>query len=85
MSNCPEGRRQNIAPSLGISWSNWVTVRLMMRRTQHTISVQSYTESDGANISACVRDIEVHFAPHIANGSCKFVIDEEGVKGLQQK
>ena len=70
---------RDVIPALGIAWSNWVTVRLLMKRT---INKLPYALKEGQKAEMCVRNIETIFSPHRPNIKCTFVIDEEGVKGF---
>ncbi|KAM8921743.1 DNA repair protein XRCC3 [Pelodytes ibericus] len=63
-------------PALGISWSNQLLMRLMVTRTNHT-APQAYPGS-------ILRTMEVVFAPHIAQSSCYYTVDVEGVKGIDE-
>ncbi|XP_018084099.1 X-ray repair complementing defective repair in Chinese hamster cells 3 L homeolog isoform X2 [Xenopus laevis] len=66
---------KKVVPALGISWSNQLLMRVMVARTQHTAP----TELASGGI---LRTMEVVFAPHIAQSSCYYTVDLEGVKGL---
>jgi len=80
-------------PALGLSWANVVTTRLMLSRTEHYVTVALHhgivasTEQRDSSIKqrtyeANVRNLKVLFAPHLPNDSCRFIVDEDGVKGL---
>ena len=75
---------QRIAPALGISWANLVTVRLMLSRTQRAVNVpkSSITDKTVETYQSPIRAMEVTFAPHLPNTVCYYTIDEAGVKGL---
>jgi len=80
-------------PALGLSWANVVTVRLMLSRTEHYITValhdsktattkQCHSSVTPRTYQANVRNLRVLFAPHLPNSICRFIVDEDGVKGL---
>lgn len=71
---------RKIAPALGISWANLVTVRLMLSRTPHIVPNRSNSEHETSGTP--VRAMEVIFAPHLPNSICHYIVDEDGVKGI---
>ncbi|XP_053553374.1 DNA repair protein XRCC3 [Bombina bombina] len=66
---------KRVSPALGISWSNQLLMRLMVERTQQ-IAPQS---CDGS----VLRTMEVIFAPHIPPATCYYMVNAEGVRGLE--
>ncbi|XP_024912546.1 DNA repair protein XRCC3 isoform X2 [Cynoglossus semilaevis] len=63
-----------VVPALGLSWSNQVLIRLMMRRLQRSVH-------RGHQRSA-VRQLVVEFAPHLSRGGQEAAVWREGVRGL---
>jgi len=89
----PVGRSCRKIPALGLSWANAVTTRLMLSRTEHYVTValhdskaestnQCHSSVAPRTYQANVRDLQVLFAPHLPNAVCRFIVDEDGVKGL---
>jgi len=80
-------------PALGLSWANAVTTRLMLSRTEQYVTIALH-DSRTASAEQCnsslsqrtyeanVRNLKVLFAPHLPNAVCRFIVDEDGVKGL---
>ncbi len=74
----------NVVPALGLAWANLVTIRLLLCRSNSTVSVPQKNRrgevigSYGAN----VRTLEAMHAPHLPSLQCRFIIDADGVKGL---
>jgi len=79
-------------PTLGLSWANALTTRLMLSRTEQYVTVALH-DSKAASAMQCdsatprtyeanVRSLRVLFAPHLPNSVCRFLVDEDGVKGL---
>ena len=80
-------------PALGLSWANAVTTRLMLLRTEQYVTVALH-DSKAASEKQCdssvnprtyqanVRNLKVLFAPHLPNSVCRFIVDEDGIKGL---
>ncbi|XP_013878091.1 DNA repair protein XRCC3 [Austrofundulus limnaeus] len=64
----------SVCPALGLAWANQVTVRLMMRRLQGTVS--------RSNQSSALRRLEVAFAPHLPNDGRGFAVWREGIRGV---
>ncbi|KAE8747554.1 hypothetical protein FOCC_FOCC005715 [Frankliniella occidentalis] len=62
---------QRSVPALGLAWSNLVTSRIQMHRS----------EPDGAD-SASQRSLEIIFAPDLQPTSVSYTISEAGVFGL---
>ena len=73
-----EGRE--LIPSLGLSWSNHVTTRLMLARTPQTVMIQQ--DSAQGPLETVVREMEIVFAPHLPQLTVPYVIDHEGMKGF---
>ena len=74
----------SLAPALGLAWANLVTVRLLLLRTNQTISVPM-KDNKGHTVSqidSVVRSMEILFAPHLPQSICHYIIDQDGVKGL---
>jgi len=80
-------------PALGLSWANAITTRLMLSRTEqyvtialHDSKVASSEQCDSSvnqrTYEANVRNLKVLFAPHLPDALCRFIVDEDGVKGL---
>ena len=80
-------------PALGLSWSNAVTARLLLSRTEQYVTVALHdshvASGDQSDLSiprgtyqANVRNLRVLFAPHLPSSACRFIVDEDGVKGL---
>jgi len=80
-------------PALGLSWANSVTTRLMLSRTEQYVTVALRDSKDACPeqcssmttprmYEANVRHVQVLFAPHLPNSVCRFIVDEDGVKGL---
>lgn len=74
-----EGRQ--LVPSLGLSWSNHVTTRIMLSRTSQTVTIQQ--DSVHGPLETVVREMEIIFAPHLPNMTVPYVIDHEGMKGFK--
>ncbi|XP_046332299.2 DNA repair protein XRCC3-like isoform X1 [Haliotis rufescens] len=82
----PNSSRSQVLPALGLSWANHITCRLMLRRTHQKVAVQVQPASGGRrsdDIECAVRMLEVMFAPHLPPGACAFVVDHQGVSGLE--
>ncbi|KAM9356105.1 DNA repair protein XRCC3 [Pholidichthys leucotaenia] len=63
-----------VSPALGLAWANQVTVRLMMRRLQGTVT--------RGNQTSALRRLEVVFAPHLARDGQDAAVWREGVCGV---
>eukprot|EP00057_Strongylocentrotus_purpuratus_P033203 XP_790563.2 PREDICTED: DNA repair protein XRCC3 [Strongylocentrotus purpuratus] len=84
-------------PALGLTWSNIVKVRLMLSRTPYRLPPSDTTNNrtDRGSVNGeCsheseqkaeipVRQIEILFAPHLPKEVCYYIVDADGVKGLQ--
>eukprot|EP00794_Sanderia_malayensis_P020350 gene20350-22354_t len=87
------GRR--VVPALGLPWSTFVTCRIMVMRTPYTLSTSKIapespqdecsTASKPSNYkqSSIIRKMKVLFAPHIGHNECHYVVEEDGVRGIQ--
>lgn len=75
----PEGRQ--LIPSLGLTWSNHVTTRIMLARTQRTVVIQQ--DSARGPLETVVREMEIVFAPNLPSMTVPYIIDHEGMKGFR--
>ncbi|WAR29211.1 XRCC3-like protein [Mya arenaria] len=74
----PEGRQ--LIPSLGLSWSSQVTIRIMLTRTDRSLTIQQ--DSARGPLETVVREMEIVYAPHLPPLTVPYVIDHEGMKGF---
>lgn len=75
-----ESAGSKVVPALGLTWSNYVTTRLMLSRLTGTLGVSR--QNKGEQTPTVLRSIEILFSPYLPNLSCDFIIDQEGVKGI---
>lgn len=70
-----------LIPSLGLAWSNYVTTRIMLSRTDRSVTIQQ--DSARGPLETIIREIEIVFAPHLQSMIIPYVIDHEGMKGFK--
>ncbi|XP_072045995.1 DNA repair protein XRCC3-like [Amphiura filiformis] len=77
----------NMIPALGLTWSNFVNTRLMLKRTNYQLAPsrgkENNTETVNEQYMVAVRSMEIVFAPHLPNRLTYYVVDADGVKGLR--
>ncbi|XP_071511762.1 DNA repair protein XRCC3-like [Diadema antillarum] len=92
MKSSLDPRESDMMPALGLTWSNVVKVRLMLSRTPYRLPPSALKDTkksdrgDGAHSAEAdipVRQMEILFAPHLPKDVCHYVVDGDGVKGLQ--
>ncbi|KAM8876191.1 DNA repair protein XRCC3 isoform 1-T1 [Synchiropus picturatus] len=66
----------SVAPALGLTWANMVTIRLMMHRLREQVSQSGQCSA--------LRRLEVVFAPHLARDGRHAAVWMEGVRGVQR-
>ena len=72
---------RQVLPALGLSWANCVDVRLAVsRRCRGRGGGGGSMVVDGSEVS---REMEVVFAPHVPRQSLSFVVDADGVRGVE--
>lgn len=78
-----DNKERKHIPSLGLTWSNQVTCRITLTRTNQTVPLprQFVNNAVIGGIETCVRNLEVIFAPHLSNICVPCIIDQEGFKG----
>ena len=74
---------RQVTPALGLSWANLVTTRILLQRTERYVTIKDEQYCASGSYEANVRTMEVVFAPHLPNTICHFIVDAEGVKGIQ--
>lgn len=67
-----ESRSNGSIPCLGLAWSNLVTTRIVLRKSERNVS------SNPSN-SIGVRTFEVVFSPDQPYGIAEYIITENGV------
>ncbi|XP_071962405.1 DNA repair protein XRCC3-like [Antedon mediterranea] len=77
----------SVLPALGLTWANFVKVRLMISRTNYRLNVDMQSDSENRRpelnpTESVVRCMEVIFSPHLPNNKCYFVVEKTGVVGL---
>ncbi|XP_032228667.2 DNA repair protein XRCC3 isoform X1 [Nematostella vectensis] len=80
-------RLHKVIPALGLAWSSMVTVRLMLSRTEEYVHsttriADKQTLAPGKVVK---RLLSVVFAPHLPSKSWPFVVQEDGVHGIQEE
>ena len=78
-----EDKTRKHIPALGLTWSNQVTSRITLTRTnQHVMLPRQFINNAViGGFETCVRNLEVIFAPHLPSLSVPCIIDQEGFKG----
>lgn len=75
----------SVTPCLGLTWSNLITVRLMLSRSSGYNAVTHDVEQVAQLQEDCPRrDLKVVFAPHLPNITCSFTVDSSGVHGIAE-
>lgn len=71
-------------PCLGPAWADMMNIRLSLSRTNDFMNIDLNDDSTGTHkcVKANIRSMDILSAPHLPNISCRFVVDEDGVKGL---
>uniref|UniRef100_V9KPM9 X-ray repair complementing defective repair in Chinese hamster cells 3 n=1 Tax=Callorhinchus milii TaxID=7868 RepID=V9KPM9_CALMI len=76
---------RKVMPSLGLTWSNQLLMRLMVSRTHLHVEDKFPGISVPASCSgAILRTMEILFAPHLPQLFCYYVVSKEGVRGLKE-
>lgn len=75
--------KKNI-PALGLAWSNQITCRLSLSRTNREVDLPRIILKGSVigGFPTSIRTLEVVFAPNLPNLSLMYVIDQEGIKAL---
>lgn len=77
------GRRNDLIPCLGLAWSNLVTSRIMIRKTNKSASSQpNDNQLTNQNSSIQIRDVELVFSPEMPHGHAQFIITENGINDV---
>ena len=81
-----------VIPALGLTWSNFINTRLMLRRTNYQLKPSKTEPRDKESVTdmdqrqdymVAVRSMEIVFAPNLPNKLIYYVVEEDGVKGLR--
>eukprot|EP01120_Amphizonella_sp_Union-15-10_P004938 TRINITY_DN15699_c0_g1_i1.p1 TRINITY_DN15699_c0_g1~~TRINITY_DN15699_c0_g1_i1.p1 ORF type:complete len:170 (-),score=31.28 TRINITY_DN15699_c0_g1_i1:24-533(-) len=80
-----------VIPALGLSWGNCVHTRIVLKKTHRMYSDTSISRTDDLSSqskrrkisSVPLRQMGIVLAPHLPNDSCYFVINSDGIRGVQ--
>ncbi|XP_074147171.1 DNA repair protein XRCC3-like isoform X1 [Sminthopsis crassicaudata] len=70
---------EKVSPALGITWSNQLLMRLMVSRPSYEFS----RDTDASTAGTVIRTLSVIFAPHLPQSCCHYIVNAEGVKGIE--
>ncbi|KAG6586077.1 DNA repair protein XRCC3-like protein, partial [Cucurbita argyrosperma subsp. sororia] len=83
-SLCSSGRR--VCPALGIAWANCVNSRLFLSRNEEVVGEGDGVVNGGELAQRRTRRwLHVVFAPHLPKSSCEYVINRQGVVGVESQ
>ncbi|KAG1653650.1 DNA repair protein XRCC3 [Nymphon striatum] len=76
----------NVVPALGVTWSNIVSTRLFIKRTERQMQIG--TKYSGVHkypqpVYSAVREIKVCFSPYLPNRKSEFIVNAYGVQGIK--
>ncbi|MGH0167561.1 UNVERIFIED_CONTAM: hypothetical protein FKN15_071645 [Acipenser sinensis] len=77
---------KKVLPTLGITWSNQLLMRLMVSRTR--FSLQEWLPGLAAqpwHLGSVLRTMEVVFAPHLPQSFCYYTVSIDGVRGIKEE
>ncbi|MGH0189053.1 UNVERIFIED_CONTAM: hypothetical protein FKN15_033250 [Acipenser sinensis] len=77
---------KKVLPTLGITWSNQLLIRLMVSRTR--FSLQEWLPGLAAqpwHLGSVLRTMEVVFAPHLPQSFCYYTVSIDGVRGIKEE
>lgn len=84
------GHQGSVVPTLGLSWANLVTTRLMISRTGSYVLGKteggSKSAQKGSNkmvVQFNIRKLEVIFCPWLEKKSCHFVVTNKGIEDVE--
>lgn len=89
MGNDMYGHCASVVPTLGLSWSNLVTTRLMISRTDSFIpgtaevSKSAQKASRKTVVEYNIRQLEIVFCPWKERKSCRFVVTSKGIEDVE--
>ena len=74
---------RQVMPALGLSWANCIDTRLAVSRRSGQRGGGGGSSSMVLDGSEVAREMEVMFAPHLPRRSVGFVVDADGVRGVE--
>lgn len=80
-SRCLYSSGRKVCAALGLSWANCVNTRLFLSRSEEKVVED---EDGGLAITTARRFISVIFSPHLPDSSCQYLIEREGVVGVNR-
>jgi len=88
------GALQNkfVIPALGLAWANCINTRIALARTTRTYTNDKHDDTQEPpnkrqrftkNESSVVRTMSIIWSPHLPNDTCFFIIDSDGLQGIE--
>lgn len=84
------GYSGNVVPTLGLTWANLVTTRLMISRTDSFMPAEQnegsgivHKPSSKILVEYNIRQLEVIFCPWLEKKSCCFVVTNKGIEDVE--
>ena len=84
------GHSGDVVPTLGLSWANLVTTRLMVSRTHAYVTAEpgqattpAQKHSNKMVLKYNIRELEVVFCPWLDRKSCRFVVTNKGIEDVE--
>lgn len=76
-------REEKFVPALGLTWSYFVTTRLILARTKHSLStIGNNANNEMLAEDSNIRTCRIAFSPHLPNRKCFFIVLKQGLKGF---
>lgn len=74
----------DVIPSLGLAWSNMITTRLWLKKTNQTYNItESFLDNPRMDPNEVfIRELSVEFAPDLPYSSAKCIITSGGIRGI---
>ncbi|KAG0712940.1 DNA repair protein XRCC3 [Chionoecetes opilio] len=84
------GHSGSVVATLGLSWANLVTTRLMLGRTDAYVtgepaetSIQAQKPASQIAVKYNIRQLEVIFCPWLERKSCQLVVTKKGIEDVE--
>lgn len=76
--------KNQFIPCLGLAWSNLVTTRMIIHKTNKCMPSSSKDFNRLKSQSSIqIRDLELIFSPEMPYGKAEFIITENGISNIQ--
>lgn len=76
---------EKVQPSLGLAWSNLVTTRILIRKTDNYVTPKTKNaKKENQNVEISIRNFEIIFSPDLPRRKAEFIVTDSGIHDVPE-